>query len=430
MYRDGLTPFESEGNEDIPAIDERVFKSALRKIFRREGFTAEMLAEPKVRAVVDAYAGAYEGAIAPSLESGVIPEAIAQKLKEDIFVFSGFKTYQGLREASRLLRDEDGTVKPFNRFYNDITAIKEDYNRHWLKAEYLFAQASSEMAAKWKDFEADGDRYNLQYRTAHDSKVRPEHAVLHNVTLPASDPFWEEFFPPNGWRCRCTVVQVRKGKYPESDSVTAIQQGREATYQAGKNGVNRAEMFRFNPGKQQVVFPKHHPYYDVSQREREAVRDALHPGEKEYMVVPTTAGQLRIHSGHGKGERKENIRVGSYFANKYGSEIDLLDNPDGVKSADSYNRTLGYEEEYKVSQTPSKNSIDRLIRDAKNQADHIVLWIDSDISIEDLSAALRSRVRRSDNIRTITIVINGKDVSLTRAEIVSEGFKIRLADLK
>ena len=71
-----------------------------------------------------------------------------------------------------------------------------------------------------------------------------------------------------------------------------------------------------------------------------------------------------------------------------------------------------------------------MIRDAKNQADHIVLWIDSDISLEDLSAALRSRVRRSDNIRTITIVINGKDVSLTRAEIVSEGFKIRLADLK
>ena len=78
-----------------------------------------MLAEPKVRALVDAYAGAYEGAIAPSLESGVIPEAMARKLKEDIFVFSGFKTYQGLREASRLLRDEDGeAVQPFLQRYN------------------------------------------------------------------------------------------------------------------------------------------------------------------------------------------------------------------------------------------------------------------------------------------------------------------------
>lgn len=421
-----------KGEENTPAIDEAVFKAALRKIFRREGFTAAMLAEPKVRALVDAYAGAYEGAIAPALESGVIPEVMARHLREDVFVFSGFKAYRELREASALLRNEDGTLKPFYRFYNDITAIKEKYNRHWLKAEYIFAQASSEMAAKWKDLERDGDEYDLQYRTAGDDRVRYEHRVLHNVTLPASDPFWEEFFPPNGWRCRCTVVQVRKGKYPESDSVTAIQQGREATYQAGKNGVNKAAIFRFNPGKRQVIFPPHHPYYEVSRREQEAVMTALRPEEKAYTVVPTAAGRLCVHSGHGKGERQENIRVGSYFCNKYGYEIDLLDNPDGVKSADSFNRTLGYEEEYKVNQKehPTKSSIDNLLRKAKEQSDHIVLWIDSDIPLEDLSAALRSRVRRSDNIRAITIVINGKDISLTRAEIVSEGFKIRLADLK
>ena len=262
-------------------MDEAVYRKAVRSIFRRSGFTVDMMETREVRALVDEYARVLNTATRPALESGIIPEAMARKLEEDVFVFSGFKTYQGLKEASRLLRD-DGTVKPFHRFYNDITAVKENYNRHWLKSEYVFAQASSEMAAKWKAFEADGDRYNLQYRTAHDGKVRPEHRVLHGTTLPPSDPFWDEFFPPNGWRCRCTVIQVRKGKYPESDSATAIQQGREATYQAGKNGVNRAEMFRFNPGKQQVVFPKHHPYYNVSQREREAVQAALRPEEKIY----------------------------------------------------------------------------------------------------------------------------------------------------
>ena len=101
-----------------------------------------------------------------------------------------------------------------------------------------------------------------------------------------------------------------------------------------------------------------------------------------------------------------------------------------MKSADSLNRTLGYEEEYKVSRTPSKNSIDRLLRDARKQADHVVIWVDSDISVEELSAALRSRVRRSENIKTVTIVINGKDIRLDRANILSESFKIRLADLK
>lgn len=387
---------------------------------------------PKIRALVDATTDIFAGAISPALESGVIPEVMAQHLREDVFVFSGFKTYRELREAANLLRDKNGLLKSFDRFYKDVAAINEKYNRHWLKAEYIFAQASSEMAAKWADFEQDGDDYDLQYRTADDDRVRYEHRVLHRVTLPTSDPFWDEFFPPNGWRCRCTVVQVRRGKYPRSDSNTAIQQGREATYQAGKNGVNKAAIFRYNPGKQQVVFPPHHPYYEVSERERRAIMTALYPEEKAYTVIPTTAGQLRIHSGHGKGEREENIRVASYFTNKYGYKIDLLDNPDGVKSADSFNRTLGYEEEYKVNQKehPTKSSIDNLLRKAKEQADHIVLWIDSDISLEDLSAALRSRVKRSENIMSVTLVLGGKDISLARAEIVSEGFKIRLADLK
>ncbi|MDD6471780.1 MAG: phage minor head protein, partial [Bacteroidales bacterium] len=60
----------------------------------------------------------------------------------------------------------------------------------------------------------DGNRYNLQYRTVRDSHVRPEHAALDGVTLPPSDPFWETYYPPNGWNCRCSAIQVRKTKYP------------------------------------------------------------------------------------------------------------------------------------------------------------------------------------------------------------------------
>ena len=250
LYRDGLVSL-SEEPVDVPTVDEAILREAFRRVFHRRGTVdAEILNDKRVAALVNAYAETFTKAIRPTLESGVIPPVMAEHLKNDVFVFSGFKTYQELKEAAALLMDESGQIKSFDRFYKDITAIKEDYNRHWLKAEYIFAQASAEMAAKWKDFEGDGDRYNLQYRTAHDDRVRFEHRPLHGITLPPSDPFWDEFFPPNGWRCRCTVVQVRKGKYPESDSATAIQRGREATYQAGRNGVNKAAIFRYNPGKQ------------------------------------------------------------------------------------------------------------------------------------------------------------------------------------
>ena len=161
-----------------------------------------------------------------------------------------------------------------------------------------------------------------------------------------------------------------------------------------------------------------------------AVERMVGTANEHYTTIPTEHGQVRLHDGHGKGERQENIRVASYFANKYGYKIDLLDNPDGVKSADSYNQSLDRFEEYKVNTTPSKNSIDRQIRDARKQADHIVLWIDSDISIEDLSAALRSRVKRCDTIKTVTIIRKDNDVCLTRDDILNEGLKIRLADLR
>lgn len=261
---------------NVPPIDETILQEAFRRVFRRMGrIDTSIMSDKRVVALVNAYADTFTKAIRPTLESGVIPPVMAEHLRNDVFVFSGFKTYQELKEAAALLIDEQGQTKDFDRFYRDITAIKEDYNKHWLKAEYIFAQTSAEMAAKWKEFEEDGDRYNLQYRTAHDNRVRPEHRVLHGITLPPSDPFWDEFFPPNGWRCRCTVVQVRKGKYPESDSATAIQQGREATYQAGKNGVNKAAIFRYNPGKQQVIFPPHHPYYEVSESLRKKITDIL-----------------------------------------------------------------------------------------------------------------------------------------------------------
>lgn len=99
----------------------------------------------------------------------------------------------------------------------------------------------------------DGDRYNLQYRTANDGKVRPEHATMHGITLPPSDPFWEEFYPPNSWNCRCNVVQVRKSKYPATDHDEAMALGELAT------GKDTKIMFRFNPGKEEKCVPDYNP---------------------------------------------------------------------------------------------------------------------------------------------------------------------------
>ena len=222
-----------------------------------------------------------------------IPDEMARALDENIFLFSGFKTYHEMNDASRLLKDEDGGFKSFDRFLQDVQAIDASYNQNWLYAEYNFATASTQMAAKWADIERDGDEYDLQYRTALDGLVREEHAALEGITLPPSDKFWNEYYPPNGWNCRCTAVQVLKDRYPTSDSDQACAAGERATTQIGKNGENKAEMFRFNPGKAGKVFPPKHPYYKAPAEVKKAVNEAVDQSANPYQEIEQALGVKR-----------------------------------------------------------------------------------------------------------------------------------------
>ena len=48
----------------------------------------------------------------------------------------------------------------------------------------------------------------LRYVVVQDSRTRPEHMAWHGTVLPVDHPFWRTHYPPNGWKCRCTVEQL------------------------------------------------------------------------------------------------------------------------------------------------------------------------------------------------------------------------------
>ena len=212
-----------------------------------------MLADPEVRPLIEETYRAINGAINTAIRTETPPELTAA-LQNNAFVFSGFKTYHSLSEVGLALIDANGNVKPFETFRKDVEAIDKKYNTNYLYAEYNHALHTSQMAVKWHDFMEDGDRYNLQYRTVGDERVRSDHAALDNTTLPPSDEFWKCYLPPNGWNCRCTVEQVLRDDYPMSDPAVAKAAGDACTDDP------KARIFRYNAGREMTIFPKKHPY--------------------------------------------------------------------------------------------------------------------------------------------------------------------------
>lgn len=49
-----------------------------------------------------------------------------------------------------------------------------------------------------------------QYDAVNDSHTRPSHLLMDGRVFPADSPVWDTWFPPNGFRCRCTVKTLSK----------------------------------------------------------------------------------------------------------------------------------------------------------------------------------------------------------------------------
>ena len=243
-----------------PKFNRPAFNAAMKDVYHAKEVSPEIVQKKGVQSLIDETYRVLQQGVTAGIAGNVIPDEMAQSLDHDTFVFSGMKVYNEVKEGGLRLRDDNGNVKSFQQFLNDVEKIDKQYNENYLNAEYNFAVHSAQMAAKWADFERDGDAYLLQYRTAQDGLVRAEHAMLDDTTLPVNDPFWDKYMPPLAWNCRCTTVQVNAGKYPESNSADAIEKGERATTQIGGDGKNKLEMFRFNPGKQKVVFPPGNAY--------------------------------------------------------------------------------------------------------------------------------------------------------------------------
>ena len=108
-------------------------------------------------------------------------------------------------ELNNALRNSKG----FNDFKDKARNIIGNFRTSYLRTEYDTAVATGQNSARYINQLAEAATFPyLQYQTAGDDKVREEHAVLDGKVFSIHDPELSAIYPPNGFNCRCEMVQI------------------------------------------------------------------------------------------------------------------------------------------------------------------------------------------------------------------------------
>ena len=183
--------------------------------------------------------------------------AMIAQIRDNVHVFSGFKTYQELREMTDMLLDADGNLKTKAKFKKDVLAVHKDYDKRFLSAEYDNVVVSSQSASQWLEWDGDESVVNLIYDATLDGRTTELCSSLDGTIKPKTDPFWSRYMTPNHWGERSAV-------YPVNDKATDTTPAPEVK-----------EMFANNVGKTGVVFPESHPYFETSKTAKAKINEAL-----------------------------------------------------------------------------------------------------------------------------------------------------------
>lgn len=137
--------------------------------------------------------------------------ALTKEAKERAFYVAGLaKLDQVNLIHNELLKAlENGTtLKTFKE--NIAEVIKQQgWDKRRIETIFQTNMQTAYQAGRWKAVQRT-KKYlpYLEYSSVLDSRTRPQHSVLHGLVFPADHPFWDSHYPPNGFNCRCTAVQL------------------------------------------------------------------------------------------------------------------------------------------------------------------------------------------------------------------------------
>lgn len=215
-------------------------------------YSTNVLPEELYYAIADALKkGLYEGfgTTISDLSFSDVDFSLLSELRDNIYMFSGAKTYQQVREMTDLLMGDSG-ILPFNKFRDEALAIFDKYNVSWLQAEYNTALGQGQMANKWSTIMSEQDVLPmLRYDAIGDAC--PICKPLDGIVAPVNHSIWRKASPLNHFNCFCILIQ-ETGKATDANRLFGIEQQFQQVV---------SPEFNMNPYFDKVVFNENSSYF-------------------------------------------------------------------------------------------------------------------------------------------------------------------------
>lgn len=338
------------------------------------------------------------------------------QLKQNLYRFSGAKTFQELAKINYFL----GNNKSFPDFKKEALKVNQEYNVQYLENEFVTANRSGSMAEKWQKINDQKVLYpNLKYKTVKDNRVREEHRQLHDVIKPIDDAFWDKWYPPNGWRCRCYVTQTDEPATP------------------GTGTGEPTQGFHGHVGKSNMTFnEEEHPYFIFPAADAKKIKasfENLKLAEPDYNLIHTNKkAKLEVSTWADPYDIEINHKYAKTLVDELGVSVKIKAHSEFIKDRKNPEYEInGLNSDLKSIQ--SVKGITNGFDAAKTQMgigkNHYSVVFNLDnlkkVKLADITKQLSNKfsATRGKNIDRVFFIRNGKAVELTRDNILKKEYK-------